>query len=51
MADDYRAQVTDNFCKGLMVYLTAGATATLHYVRTDGRDLGRVELSLAECTT
>lgn len=50
LVDDYRAEVTSSFCSGLMLYLTAGASATLHYTRSDGHELARIELSLAECT-
>ena len=50
LVDDYRAEVTSSFCDGLMLYLTAGASATLHYTRSDGHELARIELSLAECT-
>ena len=50
LAADYRALVTQNFCGALMSYLTAGASASLQFNRADGLDLGRVEVSLAECT-
>ena len=46
----YRASVKQGMCDALMRYLTAGATATIAYRRTDGTPIETMALTVTECT-
>jgi hypothetical protein len=46
----YHRQVHDSMCASLMPYLLEGATAVIRFARSDGFEIGVLDLSVTECT-